>query len=394
MPHASLAGGVSFRPATGTWLPPRPDITECPKAHANEPRGSTMTSSTNGNARGARAPGLKSGARAGANAAVRRTLAEPILRQIDEEATDPGLTNAVLLVQNLLIWIGAAILATRTAVAAPIALIPVILLAANLLIGSRLVAIANLLHQASHKCLFSNLRLNNRVGQVTAVLTFTTSCRYCDEHRIHHAHLGDLDDPKLQTYRHAGLAPLTKTKPDVVIEHLVLPLLGKGVGTWLKNAIKLRPEEDKGEFALLWLFWLAATLISAFAGVLLPFVAFALLPQALGKRAIRGFLDVINHAGIIEQETPLTQSRNFTATPVVGFLLGGEPLLNGLSDDFLHGVHHPLHRVPQHMQATAHQILMGDPEYSAHNTPCTGVFRTPKGAPTPCALDHLIDQHR
>jgi fatty acid desaturase len=271
----------------------------------------------------------------------------------------------------------------------PVPLVPVVLLVANVAIGSRLVAIANLLHQASHVCLFTNVRINNAVGRVTAVLTFTTLSRYVSEHRVHHRHLGDSDDPKLQTYQHAGLAPVAKSKARVVADHLVLPLLGKGSWSWIKGTVNRQPEENWSQYSALCLTWVAATVASALAGLLVPFLLFAVLPQVLGKRPLRGFLDVLNHAGRIENAEPLRQSRNFTASPLVSFLLGGEPLLHGLSDDFLHGVHHPLHRVPQHLQAQAHQVLMADPAYALHNVPCAGVFRTRRSAVRPCALDDL-----
>jgi fatty acid desaturase len=75
---------------------------------------------------------------------------------------------------------------------------PLTIVAALFLIGARQLGLAVLMHEASHRSLFSNRRLNDWAGNwLCAYPVWSDLTPYRPYHLQHHAHTGDPDDPDL-----------------------------------------------------------------------------------------------------------------------------------------------------------------------------------------------------
>lgn len=79
---------------------------------------------------------------------------------------------------------------------------PLTLVAALVVIGGRQLACAAIMHDAAHRCLFRNRRLNDWAGNWLAAYPVWTDLRsYRDYHLQHHARTGRPDDPDIGLVR-------------------------------------------------------------------------------------------------------------------------------------------------------------------------------------------------
>jgi fatty acid desaturase len=99
-----------------------------------------------------------------------------------------------------------------TLLAASIALIMhfnsiVVYVACAVMIGSRMRALNNLVHEASHNSLFKSKKWNIIIGRICAAPILLSFFEYKTSHMRHHARLGMTDDPDLIRLQELGLYP-------------------------------------------------------------------------------------------------------------------------------------------------------------------------------------------
>lgn len=80
--------------------------------------------------------------------------------------------------------------------------------ASLLVIGSRMRAFNNLVHETSHNLLFKNKRINQVIGALCAWPLFLSLRDYKSSHMQHHYRLGHSDDPDLIRYKEIGIDTL------------------------------------------------------------------------------------------------------------------------------------------------------------------------------------------
>ena len=97
-----------------------------------------------------------------------------------------------------------------------------IYLVAIILIGSRMRAFDNLMHEACHRSLFTNKFWNKWIACLfVAFSVFTSYTAYCNSHFQHHRNLWDEEnDPDTKRYRLVGLDKPQKSTKTVSYTHL------------------------------------------------------------------------------------------------------------------------------------------------------------------------------
>lgn len=107
---------------------------------------------------------------------------------------------------------------------------PIIYVLSVVAIGTRMRALANLMHEASHHKLFLNRRLNSVAGHLLCALPVAESLRvYTQEHRVHHRTLWiSDDDPDRRLYRLTDTETPARTRMSFgrfAVQHVLLVLV-------------------------------------------------------------------------------------------------------------------------------------------------------------------------
>jgi fatty acid desaturase len=103
------------------------------------------------------------------------------------------------------------------------------------LIGSRMRALNNLVHEASHNLLFVSRRVNYIIGSICAWPILLCFKEYKSSHMLHHRRLGYKDDPDLIREQDLGLGKL----PQKLRLHHIICNLPKGYLTYLIGSLYL-----------------------------------------------------------------------------------------------------------------------------------------------------------
>lgn len=226
-----------------------------------------------------------------------------------------------------------------------------------MIIGSRMRALENLCHEASHGSLFKNRWINDFFGSVfCAFPVFNSLPVYRKAHMNHHAFLGTGKDPDYVRFSELGL----------------LKLPGKlaflGAMAMMLSFIKL-PSYLIGQVKSFWFgqldkdFWMRV-ILSMGVGVVLTqyhfwyyFLILWVIPFLTFFQYIKFFAEVSEHGGLYNKEKKAVKlSRNNLCHPVLQFFLYPH-------SDNLHLVHHMLPSIPHFNAYKAHEKLMSSEEY-------------------------------
>lgn len=240
---------------------------------------------------------------------------------------------------------------------------PFALLFAIVLIGSRMRALMNLVHQASHGQLFENEVLNRWVGRTLVAWPLLVSVvAYREEHQQHHVKLWDqLADPKVHRLVRLGLVAPEPRRLAFVIKHIVGPMTLLHAPRNVAGALGTSSERvGRSVFVVL---CGAATVL---LGVERELILYWVVPYITSFQVMRYWAEMAEHSGLAS-DRPWSATRNWTAALPIRWLLAPH-------SDHWHLVHHLYSLVPHYRLAEAHRVLMRVPQYADEGHHCDGLI--------------------
>jgi fatty acid desaturase len=224
---------------------------------------------------------------------------------------------------------------------------------AALFIGTRFRGINNILHECSHLTFSANREDNILFGRIAAALLLKTYDTYKAEHMSHHVHLGDyerdLDFHKLQKFKLED-----ELTPKTIVRHTLTPIFGLHITSYVSFNLSWGDGRVFGiAKALLLLATTLCVLIDPAAALLLIVFPFVWVYPALNY-----WTDCIDHAGILESDGELKQSRNVIVNPALRFIFFPR-------NDCYHLIHHLFPGLPVNHFDRVHKELLEDPHYRA-----------------------------
>ncbi|MFP5272827.1 fatty acid desaturase [Coleofasciculus sp.] len=267
----------------------------------------------------------------------------------------------------------------------PLVLGGMVYFVAILIIGARMRALADLLHQSTHRTLAKNKFLNLVLGTFpSGYLVLQSYSGYRSSHVIlHHGHFGDSKlDPDYIGLQESGLygENLSANSVRLYLWNIIHPATTL---TYLRYLLKnriLNPQEELTEklVRLVYVIVLNSIFIGLGWGWLL--VLYWWVPLLTTANWVGAFIELFEHYPLMEVtsegiegkfKNPQTQiqnpksvdlfmSRNRLCSPVANFLLG-------IHWEGYHLLHHLFPGVPSWRYRLAHQILMKDEVYASRN---------------------------
>jgi fatty acid desaturase len=237
-----------------------------------------------------------------------------------------------------------------------------------ILIGSRMRALANLLHEAAHHKLFASRRVNVLAGRVLCAWPiFISFDNYVRGHRLHHKNLWrNDDDPDVALYRLTGTETGSSDRlsyPAFLLRHVVAVVI---------PVMPMRRLYDRGR-------WRYALGGAAVWGVVLagswwwwpPLAAglalYWLVPWLTAYQTISYWAELGEHGGL-RNAGWVWGSRNWRGNLVSRWAVGSH------SDDLYHLLHHWFPAVPHHRLRHLDRLCRETwPRYAAEAR-CTGFF--------------------
>lgn len=288
-----------------------------------------------------------------------RALA-PVMPQLQQLQQLDNWRNFLYIGEDWLVVI-LAVLAAETAHGS--SLFPLVFLSALVLIGSRMRALMNLIHQASHGQLFDNERLNRWIGRMfVAWPIYVSTTAYREEHHRHHVKLWDRElDPKVHRLIWLGLLEPESRRLPFIWKHVVLPMTLRYAPRNIIGAVRTSTERV-GRIVFVVVLGTLTVLIGGEREFLMYWVA----PYVSTFQVMRYWAEMAEHSGLASDRA-WSATRNWTAALPIRWLLAPH-------SDHWHLVHHLYSNVPHFRLANAHRVLMRVPEYVDEGHHCDGLF--------------------
>jgi fatty acid desaturase len=272
------------------------------------------------------------------------------------------------------------VLALGLLIGSPLAWFPI-----TLYVGIRQRYLSNLVHECVHDKLVASRRGNALIGRGISWSLATSYEAYRSGHSHHHAELGRGMDPKLASYRSKGATLPGRDRPRFVRQVICRPLLGEVQYSAMKDVWGPQGERctDRVGRGALW----ALLILGALEANVLPVLISWAAALILVRPAVNWLTDVSNHAGLIENEDPLLQTRGWTSHWLARHALGGH------LDDLYHPVHHCFPRVTWRALPVARDlILLHFPEFEK-TVWCSGYFFRRRSTPdTPSVIEDIVSR--
>ena len=234
-----------------------------------------------------------------------------------------------------------------------------------LIIASRMRALENLVHEASHNNLFSTAPLHRRLQALYAFPVFRLLEDYRHSHMMHHKHLGDPQkDPDVVRFHELGLDRL----PEHPIWYLFgLPMTGYLTYEYTTTTFREFWQSSSSRWSKS-IFWTAVILIVVFTRTPLLFMYYYLIPLLVVLPVTRYWAEASEHIGL-----DLTEDFGSSRTNI-GWLHAW--YMNPHNDGY-HAVHHLYSQIPFHLLPEAHEHLMdASKEFAQRSEISHGILET------------------
>lgn len=284
----------------------------------------------------------------------------PVIDALRDLETLDNWRNVLFIAEDWLVIafaITSACVLRHTAVAALAYVVSVIL------VGSRMRALMNLVHQASHGQLFRSKVANAWVGRVLLAWPLLISMEaYRTEHREHHTKLWDPErDPKVARLRRFGLLRPESRRVRFVWKHVISPITLRYAPTNVIATLRTSTERV-GRLTTI----LVVVVLVLLARLEVQLVMFWFVPYITSFQVFRYWAEMAEHSGL-QSDRPWTATRNWTAPLPVRWLMAPH-------SDHWHLAHHIHAGIPHFRLAAAHRVLMRVSEYADEGHHCDGLF--------------------
>lgn len=230
-------------------------------------------------------------------------------------------------------------------------------------IGTRMRALAELLHQSAHGTMALNSKLNLILGTVFSGWTVLQSWTgYRRTHVIdHHQFLGNSErDPDFKALIEAGLYGKNIKRSDVIQYLLSIPSPHSTVA-YAKYLVinRINPaNESNTEKVLRGLFYLLCFIIFLYTRHIGTFILYWIIPTLTTANWVGAFIEFFEHYPLLMKlpHINIFKSRNRICNPIEDFFLG-------IHNEGYHLVHHIWPRLPAWNLRKAHELMMADSTY-------------------------------
>lgn len=257
---------------------------------------------------------------------------------------------------------------------------------AIVLIGSRQRALATLVHEASHRALARNRTLNDALGTLASgylLLMLFHAYRRSHVHE-HHGQFGDAEGDA--DYRLALAHGVYDCGGGwrYVWHVLVSPALLFKVPAYLGYLMRdrlfnLRDPGARTELLLLAAYWLVLLAVLAHLQLLPQLFWYWVVPFLTTYQIIGWYIELAEHAPMMENGADIAMSRNRHSHPV-------EHFLTGMHNENYHLAHHLFPKVPFWRMKQLNELLRQDPAYRRQDDACGGIFVSGNGAPSVASI--------
>ena len=173
------------------------------------------------------------------------------------------------------------------------------------LLGSRMRAFGNILHETAHRSFFRSARANRLLGCLLALLDLQDFDAYVRDHRSHHSHLGVAGRDRDFAVR--ARFGFDVRGPSPFAQHILRPLTLFHLSAYLDPRVWVRGESGPWRtLRLAWAVGLACTLALFPA----PTVLLVLFPYITSYQVLRYWSDALDHAGALGDPDAFLRTRN------------------------------------------------------------------------------------
>jgi len=247
---------------------------------------------------------------------------------------------------------------------------PLVYILVLIVIGSRMRALGNLLHEAAHLKLFRDRKLNDVAGRVLCAWPiFVRYKKYTADHKLHHRNLWrNAQDPDLALYEFTKTEDSSRGRQSFaafVVKHVFLVIVPV-MPTWRLCRDTIR---DRSRLATVCsLIVIAIVLPLAGPWLVTEVVVFCwIIPWFTTFQCISYWAELGEHGGL-KRYGWSWGSRNWRGNVVTRWLIGSH------SDDLYHLLHHWFPTVPHHrLRRLDAECRSNWVAYDSHSR-CTGFF--------------------
>ena len=238
--------------------------------------------------------------------------------------------------------------------------VPVYVIALGI-IGLRLRSFGNIVHECSHRSFVKDRKWNDLIGRALSLFLLYCFDSYRRDHLTHHQFTGDFEKDRdfLETARFELHVDLTIAR----WKHYVSQAFSPGVLSAYLGKVVYQSSESLF-WRLLRSIYVAALIISALAALTfnplgLIILAFWIVPLAVSLPFVGYLSDIMDHGGILRNDTDFDMSRNYVVENA--FM----QWLFFPRNDSYHLLHHLFPTIPTHFLPECHRILMDEyPDYA------------------------------